>query len=64
MASETSKLEQRIGVKTVTEDIVTPTQIHRLNITLNCRDPLPKEGDPVPRGWLPYFFRASSGPKA
>ncbi len=56
MASDLSQLERFIGVKTVTEDIVTPTQLQRLNVTLNRRDPLPREGDPVPWGWHSIFF--------
>jgi len=54
--SDYSKLEEFIGVKTITEDIVTPTQLQRLSITLNRRDPMPREGDPVPWGWHSIFF--------
>ncbi len=56
MASDLAQLERFIGVKTVTEDIVTPTQVQRLAITLNRRDPMPREGDPVPWGWHSIFF--------
>jgi 3-methylfumaryl-CoA hydratase len=56
MAGEYPELEKLIGVKTVAEDWITPSQIQRLNVTLNRPDPLPKEGDPVPWGWHSLFF--------
>ena len=54
--SESSKLEALIGVKTINEDIVTPSQLQRLSVTLNRRDPMPREGDAVPWGWHSIFF--------
>ncbi len=56
LAKETAQLESIIGVKAVTEDVITATQMHRLTITLNRRDPMPKLGDPVPWGWHSIFF--------
>jgi 3-methylfumaryl-CoA hydratase len=56
MASEYPELEKLIGVKTVVEDVITATQLQRLNATLNRRDPMPKEGDPVPWGWHSLYF--------
>ena len=52
----TTQLEAAIGMKAQFEDVITATQLHRLNVTLNRRDPLPKEGDPVPWGWHSIFF--------
>ena len=52
----TAALEAVIGVKAVTEDVITATQIQRLNVTLNRHDPVPKMGDPVPWGWHSIFF--------
>lgn len=56
LAKETAQLEAIIGVKAVTEDVISATQMHRLTITLNRRDPMPKIGDPVPWGWHSIFF--------
>jgi 3-methylfumaryl-CoA hydratase len=56
LAKETAQLEAIIGVKAVTEDVISATQMHRLTITLNRRDPIPKIGDPVPWGWHSIFF--------
>lgn len=50
------ELEAAIGVKTVVEDLITSTQVQRLSAALDRRDPLPKEGDPVPWGWHSIFF--------
>ena len=51
-----AELESIIGVKAVTEDVITASQIQRLNTTINRRDPMPKPGDPVPWGWHSIFF--------
>lgn len=56
MDKKYAALERLIGVRTVAEDCVTAMQIHRLNVTLNRSDPLPKDGDPVPWGWHAIFF--------
>ena len=56
MRDRYAELERLVGVKTVTHDVVTATQLQRLNVTLNRRDPLPEEGDPVPWGWHAIFF--------
>jgi len=55
-ATALAELESIIGVKAVTEDVITATQMHRLTVTLNRRDPMPKIGDPVPWGWHSIFF--------
>jgi 3-methylfumaryl-CoA hydratase len=55
-ADALAELESIIGVTAVTEDVITATQMHRLTITLNRRDPMPKIGDPVPWGWHSAFF--------
>lgn len=56
MISDYSELQQYIGVKYVTEDVITATQVHRLNLTLNRKCLFPKEGDTVPWGWHFIFF--------
>ena len=55
-ANAVAALESIIGVAAVTEDVITATQLHRLNVTLNRRDTVPKIGDPVPWGWHSAFF--------
>jgi len=56
MSRESALLEEYIGVKHVTHDVITASQVHRLNLTLNRVSPYPKEGDPVPWGWHFIFF--------
>jgi 3-methylfumaryl-CoA hydratase len=56
MSSEYPEFEKFIGVKNISEDVITATQVQRLAVTLNRRDPLPKDGDPVPWGWHSIFF--------
>jgi 3-methylfumaryl-CoA hydratase len=56
MSDDYAALEAAVGVKTVTEDLITATQLQRLNVTLNRRDPMPKEGDPVPWGCHSIYF--------
>ena len=56
MTSEYSQLENYIGVKHVTNDVITASQVHRLNLTLNRINPYPRDGDPVPWGWHFIFF--------
>lgn len=55
-ANSLAELESIIGVTAKTEDVITATQIQRLNVTLNRRDPMPRPGDPVPWGWHSIFF--------
>jgi 3-methylfumaryl-CoA hydratase len=54
--SEHAQLEKYIGVKHITEDVITPTQVHRLSLTLNRKSPLPQTGQVVPWGWHFIFF--------
>jgi 3-methylfumaryl-CoA hydratase len=56
MVSEYAQLEQYIGVKHITEDVITASQVHRLSLTLNRHSPMPKTGDAVPWGWHFIFF--------
>lgn len=50
------EFEAYIGRSMVTEDVITASQVHKLNVTLNRADALPKDGDPVPPGWHHLFF--------
>ena len=56
MEQRITQLQRLLGVRTVTHDVISATQLARLNATLNRPDPLPREGDPVPWGWHPIFF--------
>lgn len=38
------------------EDLITATQVQKLNVTLDREEPMPKDGDPVPPGWHHLFF--------
>lgn len=51
-----AKLEKRVGARTVAHDVVTASQVARLDATLNRTDPPLKDGDPVPWGWQAIFF--------
>ena len=45
-----------VGRSMIMEDIVTVSSVHKLTVTLNRSDPIPKIGDPVPPGWHHVLF--------
>lgn len=56
MTDAIEEYKKFIGHTIVTEDVITASQVHRLNVTLNRENPIPAEGDPVPPGWHSIFF--------
>ena len=48
--------EKYIGRSMIVDDVITASQVHKLNMTLNRADPIPQIGDPVPPGWHHIFF--------
>lgn len=51
-----SEFDEYIGRSMITEDVITATQVQKLNVTLNRSDKVPAVGDPVPPGWHHLFF--------
>jgi 3-methylfumaryl-CoA hydratase len=50
------ELQQYVGRKMEFEDLITATQVQKLNVTLDRSEPVPKSGDPVPPLWHHIFF--------
>ena len=57
MTGSFAEFEAAIGRKTVTEDLITSTQLQKMAMALGRRDPIPQHGDPLPTHWHPAFFR-------
>ncbi len=53
---DSADLRKYLGCKVEHEDLITATQVQRMNATLDREEPLPKIGDPVPAGWHLIFF--------
>tara|TARA_B100000315_G_scaffold255005_1_gene297288 strand:+ start:778 stop:1629 length:852 start_codon:yes stop_codon:yes gene_type:complete len=51
-----NEFSEYIGRSMIMEDVVTASSVHKLTVTLNRRDPIPKIGDLVPPGWHYVLF--------
>ncbi len=49
-------LQKYVGWKTEHEDVITASQVQRLNATLDRVEAEPRIGDPIPPGWHLIFF--------
>ncbi len=41
-----------VGCKKEFEELISAIQVQRMSVTLDREEPVPKDGDPVPLGWL------------
>jgi 3-methylfumaryl-CoA hydratase len=51
-----AELQKYVGRRMEFEDVITATQVHKLNATLSREETMPRIGDPVPPGWHHIFF--------
>ena len=56
MTDDNGDLGQYIGRQMVSEDLITASQVQKMNATLNRSAPKPRAGDPIPPGWHHLFF--------
>ncbi len=56
MSSGSGELEDYVGRKWATEDVITAIQVSKLSATLNRTDEPLQAGDPVPFGWHSIYF--------
>lgn len=56
MAISDNEFSEYVGRSMEMEDVVTASSVHKLTVTLNRSDPLPKIGEPVPPGWHHALF--------
>ncbi len=56
MTGEFGDFEKYIGRTMTDDDLVTASQVQKMNVTLNRSAPMPKIGEPVPPGWHYLFF--------
>jgi 3-methylfumaryl-CoA hydratase len=56
MTNEFGELEKFIGRRMTLEDLVTASQVQKMNATLNRSAPMPKAGESIPPGWHYLFF--------
>jgi 3-methylfumaryl-CoA hydratase len=58
MTDNLDELQQFVGNRETSEDVITASQVGRLAVTLDVDHPAPNKGDAVPHGWHSVFFPA------